>query len=602
MELKTFFAQDLMGNVIPSPVVTVYQPGTTTLATGLQKADGTALTNPFTGTGNGQVTLAAPDGDYDLKIEGAGRTTTMRVRFIDAEAGSAQLVRDDLAASTGSSLVGFQQAGTGAVPRTAQDKMREVQITPQDFMTAEQKMNVYLRLATVDVWDAIMAALNSLPNPSAGYFGGGKVNLPQGRYGISKPVYYPKSGITMEGVGSLSSMLVPLPGFVGTELLRIDPADHPSYVIYRNCNVRDLGFDHNNVAGIRSVTARSLNDNSEFRSIRTINFDGMALLLGKSARAGAILSQGVKVDSWDAITSTDLVDDVFVVDEANECLFINNKAIGLSIGTSNKTGFHIGRNGLAQGITLIGNSVAHIVNGTGIRFNRVERAWATNNTLENVLRDIHIGHDTMNTLCFGVECYANRHYPTPGAPATQRDYYIDRAWSAKVSTRENGAIEFTANALNCEAYVPTNRTDGTTLPPAVTLASTSSVVHETHKNGTAIHHNNASLSFTATAANVFDVKLPGGGFVRGDNSWTSLIAASTKGARLLANGATISASSTGAVVVNSAASNSVALQENGVNKILLDGSGRIRVFGLPTTAPGVADALYKDASGFVRIT
>jgi hypothetical protein len=135
MELKNFFAQDLQGNVIPSPTVYLYQPGTTTLVTGLQNATGGALTNPFTGTANGQVTVAAPDGDYDMRVTGAGRDTTMRVRFIDSDTGSANVLRQDLASTAtgkGSALVGFKQAGAGAVPRTAQDKMRET-VSVKDF-------------------------------------------------------------------------------------------------------------------------------------------------------------------------------------------------------------------------------------------------------------------------------------------------------------------------------------------------------------------------------------------------------------------------------------------------------------------------------------
>lgn len=129
MELKTFFAQDLLGNVIASPVVTVYLPGTTTLVTGLKDADGAALSNPFSGDGNGKVVLAAPDGDYDVTVEGAGRTTTMRVRFIDSAAGSADILRSDLlstASGKGGELVSFKQIGADAVSRKMRDKAREV--------------------------------------------------------------------------------------------------------------------------------------------------------------------------------------------------------------------------------------------------------------------------------------------------------------------------------------------------------------------------------------------------------------------------------------------------------------------------------------------
>lgn len=81
MELKTLTARLLSGPVIPNPTATLYLPGTTVKATGLVDADGAALTNPFTGNSEGRITLAAPDGDYDLNMIGGGRSTTMRVRF-----------------------------------------------------------------------------------------------------------------------------------------------------------------------------------------------------------------------------------------------------------------------------------------------------------------------------------------------------------------------------------------------------------------------------------------------------------------------------------------------------------------------------------------
>lgn len=81
MELKNYYVQDAQGNVVANPIVYLYQPGTETLVTGLQKPDGTSLTNPFTGTSQGLVQFAAQDGVYDLRITAPGRDTTMRVQF-----------------------------------------------------------------------------------------------------------------------------------------------------------------------------------------------------------------------------------------------------------------------------------------------------------------------------------------------------------------------------------------------------------------------------------------------------------------------------------------------------------------------------------------
>lgn len=148
MELKTFFAQDLVGTVIPSPTVTVYQPDTTTLVTGLQNASGAALTNPFSGGGNGQVTLAAPDGDYDIKVEGAGRTTIMRVRFLDAGSGAADVLREDLEAPPGATLIGADDGEGGSKFTNAQEAI--------DYLRAQ--------IGEVDAfeWAALPAAINRI--------------------------------------------------------------------------------------------------------------------------------------------------------------------------------------------------------------------------------------------------------------------------------------------------------------------------------------------------------------------------------------------------------------------------------------------------------
>ena len=113
MELKNFYPQDPQGNVIPGATVYLYLPGTTTLATGLQNETGGALTNPWTGSSiTGKVTVAAPDGDYDLRMVGGGRDSTLRVRFIDSDTGSVHVLRQDLGGNGGAQLIGFDPAST----------------------------------------------------------------------------------------------------------------------------------------------------------------------------------------------------------------------------------------------------------------------------------------------------------------------------------------------------------------------------------------------------------------------------------------------------------------------------------------------------------
>lgn len=115
MELKNFTARDLSGNTLANPTVYFYEPGTLTLVSGLEDADGDALNNPFTGGANGQIQVSAPDGDYDMRILAGVRDHTMRVRFIGVPA-------EGMAVSTGDSWDASKTAPAGAVVGTTDEQ------------------------------------------------------------------------------------------------------------------------------------------------------------------------------------------------------------------------------------------------------------------------------------------------------------------------------------------------------------------------------------------------------------------------------------------------------------------------------------------------
>lgn len=129
MELKTYFAQDAAGNIISSAIVNVFLQGTTTLATGLTRADGTPLENPFAADGAGRIQFRAPDGYYDVQVSaGPGIIQTLTIQCVDysgardaanraedaadrADASAEQVadaiaLRGELAESDGSALIG----------------------------------------------------------------------------------------------------------------------------------------------------------------------------------------------------------------------------------------------------------------------------------------------------------------------------------------------------------------------------------------------------------------------------------------------------------------------------------------------------------------
>lgn len=100
MELKTYFAQDAAGNLVPGATVTIFLQGTTTHATGLTKADGTALSNPFTADSAGRIQFRAPDGYYDMRVNvGTGGSQTVTIQCVDYSGAKADADRAESAAN-----------------------------------------------------------------------------------------------------------------------------------------------------------------------------------------------------------------------------------------------------------------------------------------------------------------------------------------------------------------------------------------------------------------------------------------------------------------------------------------------------------------------
>lgn len=86
MELKTYFAQDRNGSLIPAATVAIYLTGTNILASGLTTVSNTPLSNPFSADADGKIQFHAPDGIYDMQVS-QGSTTGVRVTFqcVDVE-------------------------------------------------------------------------------------------------------------------------------------------------------------------------------------------------------------------------------------------------------------------------------------------------------------------------------------------------------------------------------------------------------------------------------------------------------------------------------------------------------------------------------------
>lgn len=110
MELKTYFAQDEFGNVLPDATCYLYQRGTENLIAGLLKPNGEGLTNPFKAGADGKTQFAVANGIYDLRVVSGARDYRVSVQSNDvtadvaaaaASANRAEAARDAAQLSSG---------------------------------------------------------------------------------------------------------------------------------------------------------------------------------------------------------------------------------------------------------------------------------------------------------------------------------------------------------------------------------------------------------------------------------------------------------------------------------------------------------------------
>jgi hypothetical protein len=140
--------------------------------------------------------LSAPGGAGWVGNTPAGTIAATTVQ------GAINEIVSDLAAAGGSSLVGFLQAGSGAVVRTAQSKMRDV-VSVKDFGAVGD--------GVADDTAAIQAAIDACGARATGYFGetnGLSIYIPWGTYKITSPLIIPNNaGISFVGDGGTKSKI-----------------------------------------------------------------------------------------------------------------------------------------------------------------------------------------------------------------------------------------------------------------------------------------------------------------------------------------------------------------------------------------------------------
>ena len=110
-------------------------------------------------------------------------------------AGTASILDADVSASAGiaTTKLAFTQAGTGAVTRAVQGRLRET-VSVLDFIPVAEHAAIRAGTSTYDCKPGIQAAITYLST----LFGKGKLFFPDGRYQVDSVITQP-TGITLEG-------------------------------------------------------------------------------------------------------------------------------------------------------------------------------------------------------------------------------------------------------------------------------------------------------------------------------------------------------------------------------------------------------------------
>lgn len=191
---------DLSGQPLVGGKLYSYQAGTTTpLATYTDSSATVSNPNPIILDARGEASVWLGATLYKFRLENSAGA---EIWTVDNVGGAVELAT--LAQSNGSSLVGFIQAGNGAIARTAQDKMREI-ISVEDFGASPSA-------SAATNTTAIQAAFDAVPN-----FGGIRFKA-GGTYNVNNTITMSptKIGVIIEGNGAVVNCQHNNDGFVFT--------------------------------------------------------------------------------------------------------------------------------------------------------------------------------------------------------------------------------------------------------------------------------------------------------------------------------------------------------------------------------------------------
>lgn len=224
---------DNNGVILSGGLVYTYAAGTTTPQAVYTTSSGSiAHTNPIVLDSSGRI----PSGGEIWLTDAVAYKFVLKTSAgitlgtYDNVTGNSSGIYAAFAASSGSSLVGFIQSGTGAIATTVQAKLRQT-VSVKDFGAVGD--------AVTDDTAAIQAAINYV----AGLDRGGQVYYPSGRYLVTSSILVQNSNVNQSGDGVFSSLIVTNSN-INTMVIGSNPIESLAGV-----DVTDIGFYHSNAVG-----------------------------------------------------------------------------------------------------------------------------------------------------------------------------------------------------------------------------------------------------------------------------------------------------------------------------------------------------------------
>ncbi len=151
MELKNFYAQDDAGNILPNAKCYLYIRGTESLVTGLLRANGVPLDNPFKTDDTGFGQFAAANGLYDLRVVSGKRDNRVAVQCNDVSdtqhAADAAADRSEQARDAAGIAAGLKNSITEGLQSTVNGQRFVVSLAGDDSLVVyENKAGVAVQI------------------------------------------------------------------------------------------------------------------------------------------------------------------------------------------------------------------------------------------------------------------------------------------------------------------------------------------------------------------------------------------------------------------------------------------------------------------------